>query len=1079
MAVNVSTISSICLYCKNSSLNDAEKEFHDIFDEVGVELQLPKLVEKFFHIKVENNKQQQLCDDCVNRLIELYDLEEHTKENDKSSNKTKNSILEKDIEPEENILQIKEEVEDYEENDKINTDENFEEETNVSKGDINGTDHNEEILTKNCSEELQNNENLENNENTYEDHNTNSIVGEDLSLDFVEQKRAVVAEMEITEPRESEYNENEVNDNDNNHSKFIIENLTTANDQEFETINEDQIEEEEIEEKISDVEDPEDDVNDDNIFIAEEIYESLEDSSNIDSQNHNDLDIIVEEIQIEELEDENDGENVNGDDNIFDTNSKNVMETDTVLLSSKETNNTEEEVVGEITEKDQNDIQDDALSIEEEYLIEEITCSQEYDTVDINEYLDKVLTTKFQDLQLDWSVECNLCFEQYQKFQNLLHHNCIKTFEDEQQYYCIFRDCKENIENLNILARHLILRHYDKLESLPIYGKCTDCQKTFSNFLDFNKHSCCRTIKKRTGSRNYCTSCDMDFQSLKRYVFHMQFHLTNHRPKICLLCGDLFNNSNEFFEHTQYKHNPEAATACIKCDRFFKEKEIFESHMELHKDAKYQYACSYCPKMYTNKYGLNQHMDIYHNNKSKAMICDYCEKEFVNNSSYRNHMKSHASDVQVESFICSACGFITNNEDMIKDHTELDKDSPCYASPIEEEILGFGYTCENCSLDFHTIKQLKQHRLSKLHNGELFHCGVCRKAFKNLRQMRNHTINHKDMLKWEEAFPITRYFVCNVGDCQEAYTIWTTLYYHKKRPHKSAEDYEKSKEFKCQFCQINCSSKMSLAIHVARSHNNSNITCTHCKQSYRSQKLLQDHIDKFHVPVKCDICFKNFKHRRNLKSHNQLVHLNVKRYFCSHCQKGYFYKSEKDAHEQKVHPEFSYRCEICNFVTNYPKSLEVHMDKHNNQQKFKCTICTKTFGRKQLLNTHLKRHENKKEFICSSYALEYNCPASFYTLHQLKTHIENKHPNSKYIMDNKRRRDNKKTYNTLSMDEEEDEDNYEIIYTSDNVKQETKRAKISIENNYNESEVENDLSEENEMESEEQKTDNEYETICS
>lgn len=49
-----------------------------------------------------------------------------------------------------------------------------------------------------------------------------------------------------------------------------------------------------------------------------------------------------------------------------------------------------------------------------------------------------------------------------------------------------------------------------------------------------------------------------------RFVFHMQFHLTNHRPKVCLLCGDLFNNSNDFFEHTQYKHSPEANMACIK-----------------------------------------------------------------------------------------------------------------------------------------------------------------------------------------------------------------------------------------------------------------------------------------------------------------------------------------------------------------------------------------------------------------------------------------------------------------------------------------------------------------------------------
>ena len=44
----------------------------------------------------------------------------------------------------------------------------------------------------------------------------------------------------------------------------------------------------------------------------------------------------------------------------------------------------------------------------------------------------------------------------------------------------------------------------------------------------------------------------------------MQFHLTNHRPKICLLCGSLFNNSNDFFEHIQYEHKPPGAMACRK-----------------------------------------------------------------------------------------------------------------------------------------------------------------------------------------------------------------------------------------------------------------------------------------------------------------------------------------------------------------------------------------------------------------------------------------------------------------------------------------------------------------------------------
>lgn len=80
MAVNVSTITSVCVYCQANSNSSTEQDFHDIYDEVGVELQLPSLVETYFQIKVKNEGKKYLCNDCVNRLIELYDLQEHAKE---------------------------------------------------------------------------------------------------------------------------------------------------------------------------------------------------------------------------------------------------------------------------------------------------------------------------------------------------------------------------------------------------------------------------------------------------------------------------------------------------------------------------------------------------------------------------------------------------------------------------------------------------------------------------------------------------------------------------------------------------------------------------------------------------------------------------------------------------------------------------------------------------------------------------------------------------------------------------------------------------------------------------------------
>ncbi|KAI8127619.1 Zinc finger protein 26 [Lucilia cuprina] len=1113
MAVNVSTAISVCLYCKTTSESDATKEFHEIFDEVGVELQLPTLVEKFFRIKAKNEDKQSLCEDCVNNLIELYDLEEHTKQ---EHGKAENSLgvnVQPEAEEEKNSeVACTEEVEKLNPEYLLKCTKQLVKEVNEQHTNLFETLTTEYTNIKIIAQEDKDNDGIHENETEDNDNiakdktayyareainNTENFIN-NLVIENDEQSfNNIIASTtaDVTSAAEEEcsedivFVEDEEEENENNSNILIGTHISS---EEFELMDENE-NDEEIEEDEQNSENHYS-YNNKNEFIEEP--QQKENVSTFNTPTEENEALTQDAVENEELElvyyeedlpsdNENEGtsneavledlKTINRKLNSLQTEDESTVDLDNESLNSNNSSvaNINKDVIDakKAVDNDEDDPQEDTYSLEEEYLVEDIICSQEYDTVDLNEYLDKVLVTKFQDLQLNWDIECELCHDKYNNLPELLQHNCVTEFEEEQQYRCIFKDCGEDINNLQTLARHLVLHHYDKLENTIIYSKCPDCQKTFSNFIELNKHSCCRNIKKKTGAPNHCQSCNLDFQSLKRFVFHMQFHLTNHRPKVCLLCGALFNNSNDFFEHTQYKHNPATAMACIECDRFFKEKEVYDSHMELHEESKYQYACSYCPKKYTNKAGLNQHVDIYHNNKSSAIQCDFCEKEFVNQASYRNHVKSHAADVQIETYVCSTCGFITNDCDLIKEHIEADAESPCFSSPLEEKLLALGYTCENCSIDFHTIKQLKEHRLSNKHKDTLFFCGICRRAFNSLRHMRNHAINHKDFEKWQEAFPITRYFVCNIGDCQEFYPIWTSLYYHKKRPHKSKEvKDDKPLEFKCQFCQQLCTSKMSLAVHVARSHNNSNISCSHCKRTYKTQKLLQEHIDKFHTAIKCEVCFKNFKNRRNLESHRNLVHLNMKRYFCQYCEKGYFHKSEKEAHEKKVHSEFPYKCEICDFMTNYEKSLEVHMDKHNNQQKFKCTICNKTFGRKQLLTIHTKRHENKKEYICSNYLNEDGCSAAFYTYNLLKTHIQTKHQN-----DNKRKRSLKKYVVQV------DDKSYEIFNVDEESTQQVKRSKTvtSIENNdkFEQDAIELVL-EEDDIESLHEQTSDEFETIC-
>jgi len=50
--------------------------------------------------------------------------------------------------------------------------------------------------------------------------------------------------------------------------------------------------------------------------------------------------------------------------------------------------------------------------------------------------------------------------------------------------------------------------------------------------------------------------------------------------------------------------------------------------------------------------------------------------------------------------------------------------------------------------------------------------------------------------------------------------------------------------------------------------------------------------------MECALCLKIVKNRRNFDTHMNVVHSNNKRYTCSVCEKGFYHKSEMEAHKR-------------------------------------------------------------------------------------------------------------------------------------------------------------------------------------
>ncbi|TMW44023.1 hypothetical protein DOY81_010900, partial [Sarcophaga bullata] len=246
--------------------------------------------------------------------------------------------------------------------------------------------------------------------------------------------------------------------------------------------------------------------------------------------------------------------------------------------------------------------------------------------------------------------------------------------------------------------------------------------------------------------------------------------------------------------------------------------------------------------------------DIYHNHKHKPLQCDYCDKEFFNNISYRNHMKTHVPDVQVESFVCSVCGLITKYLDILKDHVEQDKDAPCFSAIILKETLTLGYTCENCSLDFYSIKHLKQHRLSSIHSDKFFYCVICRHEFTTLRHMRSHATKSQGIRRMARNISHHR----------------GILYVHSEV------------SYRCEFCNFVTNYPKSLEIHLDKHYDQLKFKSTICTKSFGRKQLLVQHINRHQGKKRykcqdyfgqsdCDAAFITYN---LLKNHIQKEHKN-------------------------------------------------------------------------------------------------------------------------------------------------------------------------------------------------------------
>lgn len=80
-----------CLHCR---VHNSKQPYQEIFDEVGVEIELADLLAKYFQINVKPDPQkpQLLCQECVKTLIRFFDIDELQREQDAATKKASQAM---------------------------------------------------------------------------------------------------------------------------------------------------------------------------------------------------------------------------------------------------------------------------------------------------------------------------------------------------------------------------------------------------------------------------------------------------------------------------------------------------------------------------------------------------------------------------------------------------------------------------------------------------------------------------------------------------------------------------------------------------------------------------------------------------------------------------------------------------------------------------------------------------------------------------------------------------------------------------------------------------------------------------
>eukprot|EP00088_Acartia_fossae_P040041 TRINITY_DN4167_c0_g1_i7.p1 TRINITY_DN4167_c0_g1~~TRINITY_DN4167_c0_g1_i7.p1 ORF type:complete len:557 (-),score=90.17 TRINITY_DN4167_c0_g1_i7:24-1694(-) len=323
--------------------------------------------------------------------------------------------------------------------------------------------------------------------------------------------------------------------------------------------------------------------------------------------------------------------------------------------------------------------------------------------------------------------------------------------------------------------------------------------------------------------------------------------------------------------------------------------------------------------------------------------------------------------------------------------------APATSDPARQRFL----PCPACDKDYFCIQSLRAHERKEHQGTTLARPHRCTlhpdEYFDNFEELKEHfKFQHSGKYRVKEEHELDeitlmvkaedntiKQFSVNLKDnkCKMCMKLGgDALQQHVERYHVPVT---------CHLCHKVVSGRKHLGVHLASHKNNEvNIVCQECGKVFPDRKTVNKHYSSVHTEkkFKCSQCPLLFRNNFQLRDHEERKHGNSA-YPCATCGKAFGSKILLKNHERTHNAVRKYSCDFCEKRFRTRDKLNKHQAVHT-KIKFSCEICASAFSRMETLKSHMKLHDESRALKCSE------CSKLFDTNQKYREHM-NTHTGAK------------------------------------------------------------------------------------